>query len=193
MAKECLEKGARAAAAAPLDLSDPTQAQRLLAHLKNLGEGEQVLVNNAGTAQFGVFHEMAWDDHVKQIELNLIGTMAATYAVLPAMLDEGSGQFINVLSIAATHVFAGAEAYSASKAGALAFGRSLSAAYRAQGIRVSQILPGATNTPIWGSTGPDKDEMLAPEAVARVIRDLIDAPADRVIDEVTISPPKGIL
>lgn len=193
VANECLKLGAAAATAAPLDLSDPEQSTRLTHHLEQLGTGEPVLVNNAGVAQFGPFHEIPWPDHAKQIELNLLGLMSATHALLPLMLNHGSGLVVNVLSIAATHVFPGAEAYSASKAGALAFGRSLSASYRRQGVRVTQILPGATDTPIWGEGGPDKSQMLSPDAVARVIRDVIEAEPDRVLDEVTVTPPFGIL
>lgn len=193
VAKQCLERGAREATVAGLDMAEPGEAKRLVAHLKELGEGEQVLVNNAGTAAFGEFHLMPWTDHARQIELNLVGLMAATYAVLPGMLEEGSGQVVNVLSIAAQTVFPGSEAYSAGKAGALAFSRSLSASYRARGLRVSCVLPGATDTPIWGAGGPDRSQMLHPSAVARVIRDLVETPPDRVVDEVTVTPPRGIL
>jgi short-subunit dehydrogenase len=193
VARECLELGAAAATAAPLDLGEPSQATRLADHLQHLPAGEQVLVNNAGVAQFGDFATSSWIDHSRQIEVNLLGLMASTHALLPGMLADGSGLIVNVLSIAATHVFPGAEAYSASKAGALAFGRSLSASYRRQGIRVTQILPGATDTPIWGEGGPDRNQMLSPDAVARVIRDVVEASPDRVMDEVTVTPPFGIL
>jgi len=193
VARECLELGAAAATAAPLDLAEPSQATRLADHLQHLPTGEQVLVNNAGVAQFGDFATGSWIDHSRQIEVNLLGLMASTHALLPGMLADGSGLIVNVLSIAATHVFPGAEAYSASKAGALAFGRSLSASYRRQGIRVTQILPGATDTPIWGEGGPDRNQMLSPDAVARVIRDVVEASPDRVMDEVTVTPPFGIL
>lgn len=193
VARECLDLGATAATAAPLDLSEATQAGRLAQHLQNLPAGEQVLVNNAGVAQFGDFATTTWADHARQVEVNLLGLMAATHALLPGMLAEGSGLVVNVLSIAATHVFPGAEAYSASKAGALAFGRSISASYRRQGIRVTQVLPGATDTPIWGEGGPDRNQMLSPDAVARVIRDVVEASPDRVMDEITVTPPFGVL
>jgi len=162
---------------------------------EGLGGDELVLVNNAGIAQFGPYDQMKWEDALAQIQVNLAGLMAATHAVLPRMLADGRGQIVNVLSIAARHVFPGAEAYAASKAGALMFGQSLSASYRKHGIRVCNMLPGSTDTPIWDAGGwkPDAEDMLTPEAVAEAVVAVISAPDNRSFDEITLMPPKGIL
>lgn len=157
--------------------------------------GEPVLINNAGMAQFGDYAETRWDDHAAQIETNLVGTMKLTHAVLPAMLDHKSGLIVNVLSIAAKHVFSGAAVYSATKAGILQFGNSLREEYRRSGIRLTNILPGAVNTPLWDSQGfsPPTEKMLSAVSVAQTIADVIALPADRVVDEITLTPPDGIL
>ena len=91
--------------------------------------------------------------------------------------------------------FAGAAAYSASKAGLFMFGKSLAAEYRKAGLKITSIIPGATDTAIWDRQGfiPPREDMLHSESVGEVIRDVIMSPSDRNIDELVIMPPKGIL
>ena len=167
----------------------------LMESVRKLGDGEPVLVNNAGTAVFGDFHGVDFASHWEQMNVNLGGTMAATHAILPLMLEHGSGQLINVLSIAAETVFPGAAVYSASKAGVRQFGRCLSEEYRKSGLRVTNILPGAVNTPLWDRQAghPPKELMLSARAVAEAIVGVIDLPADRVVEEIRLTPPHGVL
>ena len=75
------------------------------------------------------------------------------------------------------------------------FGKCIAAEYRTRGIRVTSILPGSTDTPLWDSQSfqPNREDMLSPRAVAECIRDVILSPADRSFDEIVLMPPKGIL
>lgn len=170
-----------------------TDAKALIEFARNLGDAvEPVLVNAAGVAEFGDFTATGFQN---QLDVNLAAPLALCQAAIPWMLEHGSGQIINVLSIAATTPFSGAAAYAASKAGLLIAGRCLSAEYRKQGVRVTSILPGATNTPIWDDASfvPQRADMLRVSAVAEAICYLVGLPADRVIEELTLTPPKGIL
>lgn len=153
------------------------------------------LVNAAGSAVFAPLAEMSSADVQGQLEANLLGPAALCQAVLPAMKRAGAGRIVNVLSIAARHAFPGAAAYGAAKAGLLQFGKSLALEVRAEGIQVSAVLPGATDTPLWGGSAfvPDRADMLTAEAVAEAIRDILTMPKDRVVDELVLMPPKGIL
>ncbi|MBX3110825.1 MAG: SDR family NAD(P)-dependent oxidoreductase [Fimbriimonadaceae bacterium] len=195
LAQDCLRAGARSADAAALDLADRATGPRVADHVQALGAGDIVLVNVAGVAAFGPFHELSIDEHLRQIEVNLVGLVSVTHALLPQMLESGGGQIINVLSIAAQTTFPHSEAYSASKAGAHAFGKSLSASYRSQGLRVTSLFPGATDTPLWDTQAgsPPREDMLTAQSVGQVVRDLVKLPRDRVVDEMTITPPKGVL
>jgi NAD(P)-dependent dehydrogenase (short-subunit alcohol dehydrogenase family) len=155
------------------------------------------LINAAGVAQFGEFHKMPTHDISHQISTNLVAPLQVIHAVLPWMVNQPAARhrIVNVLSIAAAHVFPGAASYSAAKAGLLAATRSLAQEYRNQGIFFTSILPGAVDTPIWDGQGfvPNREDMLSDKAVAEAIADILLAPADRVFDEVRIMPPKGIL
>lgn len=154
----------------------------------------RVLVNCAGIAEYGPYHEQPWSIIERQIQINLVAPMQLSHALMPWLLG-GQGQIINVLSIAASQTFPGAAAYMASKAGLLAAARSWQAEYRRSGLRITNLLPGATNTPIWdgGAFIPERTDMLPASAVAEAIRDLILSPSDRNVDELTLMPPKGIL
>ncbi len=195
LAESCLSGGACAVAVVAGDISDPDTAPQLADAVAMSGPGEVVLVNNAGTASFGPFHEMPIETSLKMVEIILGGAMRAAHALLPTMLEYGSGTVINVLSIAARQDFGGSQAYSAAKAGLASFSRTLSLDNRRQGVRVTSLLPGATDTPLWDEieTHPAREDMLSARAVAETIKYLIDLPRDRVIDEIVMTPVKGTL
>lgn len=156
---------------------------------------ELALVNLVGSAHFGDFSGTPVETAYEQVQSNLAAVIGACHALLPAMLSAGRGRIVNVLSIAATHSFSGAAAYCGAKAGALAFSRALALEVRSRGVLVTCLLPGSTNTPLWDrqSGSPARGDMLTPEAVAEVIVQLLDTPADRCVDELVLTPPKGVL
>ena len=194
LAEVCLAAGAKAVNVVSGDVTDQETANKITESVGQL-EGEVVLVNNAGFAEFGEFHESDVESAVRMVDVMLSGTMRTTHALLPLMLADGRGTVVNVLSMAANTEFPGAAAYCAAKAGALMFSRVLSKEYRQKGVRVTSILPGSTDTAIWDGMAdhPPREEMLPASAVAEAIRDAINAPRDRSIDEVVITPPKGVL
>lgn len=195
LCKQCEASGAEARCI-PCDVANFVEIEDMVRQAREWGTGvEPVLVNSAGVAEFGDFASTPVTSIDSQITTNLLGPVYACRAFIPWVLEEGFGQIVNVLSIAATHVFSGASAYSASKAGLRMFGKCLSAEYRKQGLRLTSIIPGATDTAIWNNQDfkPTKEDMLTPEAVAECIRDVILLPRDRSVDELEIMPPKGVL
>jgi short-subunit dehydrogenase len=179
----------------PGDVAEPGYLQALVEAARARGEAYPVLVNSVGFAEFGDFAQMPLEMVRQQIELNYSAPVAACHAALPWMLEAGGGQVINVLSVAAVNVFPGAAAYGSSKAALHMFTKILAAEYRQKGIRVTSLIPGATDTPIWEGKSfvPERSDMLPVSAVAEAIRDLVLMPLDRNVDELCIMPPKGIL
>jgi len=195
LADSCLVAGAASVSVVAADIADPDTAPQLADAVGMSGEGEIALVNNAGVAMFGSFDKMPIEDSIKMVRVMLEGTMRATHALLPAMLTASRGTVVNVLSIAVLHTFAGSEGYSAAKYGLLGFAKSLSQSYRRQGLRVTNVIPGSTDTQLWDAieSPPARDDMLTAEAVAQTIKMVIDAPRDRSYDEIVVTPPKGVL
>lgn len=191
--EECQSRGGSARTVA-CDIGSFDDCRMLVAAARESAtSAEPVLVNAAGVAEFGDFADMPVASVEGQIQTNLVAPLYLAHEMIPWMLEAGGGQIVNVLSIAAVHVFSGAAAYSAAKAGLLMGGRSLAAEYRSRGVRVTSVLPGATDTPLWGAGGPARSDMLSASAVAEVIAAAISAPRDRSIDEITVMPPKGVL
>lgn len=110
----------------------------------------EILVANAGIA--GPNHE-SWKypiDAWKQIlDINLTGVFLCCRAIVPLMLDQGYGRIVNVASIAGKEGNANASAYSASKAGVIAFTKSLGKETAGRNIAVNCITPAAARTRIF--------------------------------------------
>jgi NADP-dependent 3-hydroxy acid dehydrogenase YdfG len=158
--------------------------------------GIDILVNNAGFIQaFGSIADSDPADWWRTLEGNLKGMYLTTRLVLPSMLEQGRGQILNVLSVAGARAFAGLSAYSCAKAAGLMFTRILAKEVRKQGVRVMAILPGAVDTAIWGDGDaiPDREKMIRPQTVARLIVQMLTTPADATIDELLVLPQEGIL
>lgn len=107
-----------------------------------------VLVANAGVQIGGDVFETTESDWERVIGVNLKGVAYSCKAVLPAMVEQGSGSIVLISSINALVGLGGGNmiAYDASKAGVLALTRSLAIAHGKDGIRVNAICPGVTVT-----------------------------------------------
>jgi 3-oxoacyl-[acyl-carrier protein] reductase len=180
----------------PTDVTDIDACRDLVRMAEEIGTDRYpVLINAAGVAHFGPFADLTTEQVLEQLQVNLRAPTLLCHAALPWMLRLGGGQIINVLSVTAGQTFSGTSVYSAAKAGLLMLGKVIAADYRKQGIRVTSILPGAVDTPIWDDKSfvPDRASMLPVAAVAEAIRDLVVMPHDRSVDELLLMPPKGFL
>lgn len=156
-----------------------------------------ILVNNAGMGYTNPLGNTSLEDWQQVINLNLTSVFQCVQGILPQMRARSSGTIINVVSIAANNFFPGWGAYSVSKAGLIAFSKTLAAEERTNGIRVVSISPGAVNTPIWDTDTVkadfNREAMLTPEIVAQSILYAALLPASAVIEEMTIMPSGGAL
>ncbi|MWV58850.1 SDR family NAD(P)-dependent oxidoreductase [Rathayibacter sp. VKM Ac-2754] len=105
-----------------------------------------VLVNNAGYGQLGLFEETSFDLVKKQIDTNLYGTMEVTRAVLALMRRQGSGHVITISSIAGTFGVTGSSVYSASKFALEGWMEGLKKELAPLGIEATIVEPGFFKT-----------------------------------------------
>lgn len=156
-----------------------------------------ILVNNAGMGYTGRLSDTPLADWQKVLDLNLTSALQCTLGVLSHMRERGTGTIINVASIAAKTPFPGWGAYSVSKAGLVAFSKTLAAEERSHGIRVVAFCPGAVNTPIWDTDTVQADfnraAMLTPEIVAQSILHTVSLPEEAVVEDITLMPSTGAL
>jgi 2-hydroxycyclohexanecarboxyl-CoA dehydrogenase len=107
-----------------------------------------LLVNNAGTDEFGFFKETAEELWMRIVDINLIGVMRATRAVLPGMVERGGGRIVNVASEAGRVGSSGSAAYSAAKGGVIAFTKTIARENARFGVLCNAVAPGPIDTPL---------------------------------------------
>ncbi len=125
-----------------------------------------VLVNNAGIEQLTPVGEPSEEAYRRIFEVNFFGTVTGTLAVLPAMLERGSGTIVNVSSDSARAPEPGHGAYSASKAAISAFTESVAHEVFSRGVRVHVLYPAWVPTAM-GMSGIEDGGQLPPKAVRR--------------------------
>jgi NAD(P)-dependent dehydrogenase (short-subunit alcohol dehydrogenase family) len=144
----------------PIQL-DVTSANDIAAALNYLaGEvgdaGLTGLVNNAGIGVVGPLEIVSLAELRQQFEVNVIGVIAVTRALLP-LLRKARGRVVNMSSIAGRATMPYMGPYAASKHALEALSDALRIELQHTGVRVSVIEPGAVATPIWDKTRTDLD------------------------------------
>ena len=179
----------------PTDATDAEAVERLIQRTLDAYGSLDILVNNAGIGRFGPVVDFMPSDWDAVLSSNLKAVYLCTKSALSPMLAQGSGQIINVLSVAAKVAFEASSAYCAAKAGALAFTKVLASEVRQQNIRVTAVLPGSVHTPFWDEIPqhPDFEQMLKPEHVADTVVSICQQPSGMVTEEIVVMPPLGIL
>jgi NAD(P)-dependent dehydrogenase (short-subunit alcohol dehydrogenase family) len=127
-----------------LDVTDPESARLAV---EGAG-GVDVLVNNAGTDEFGFFTHTDPDLWERLLAINLKGVFACTHAVLPGMQQAGYGRIVNIASEAGRVGSKGSAVYSAAKGGVIAFTKTIARENARYGITVNAIAPGPIDTPL---------------------------------------------
>jgi NAD(P)-dependent dehydrogenase (short-subunit alcohol dehydrogenase family) len=155
-----------------VDVTDEAAVRELLDRVLAEHSRLDALVNTVGGYAGGV---NLWEVETKvfdqMLALNLRSGYALSRAAIPAMLKQKHGVIINVASKAALDHGAGAAAYAASKAGALALMDSLAAEIMGTGVRVNSVLPSIIDTEANRKAMPNADfaKWPKPQEIARVI------------------------
>jgi NAD(P)-dependent dehydrogenase (short-subunit alcohol dehydrogenase family) len=155
-----------------VDVTDERAAAELVAGIVARHGRLDALVNTVGGYVGGV---TLWELETKvfdaMLSLNLRSGYALARAVLPAMLKQRHGSIVNVAAKAAFDHGAGASAYAASKAAAVAMMDSLAADVKGTGVRVNSILPSIIDTAVNRRAMPNADFTFwpKPEEIAQVI------------------------
>ena len=171
----------------PLDLADPDSIESAAEVLTDL----DVLVHNAGVAYPGRVDESNADQWRATFEVNVVGAVALTLALLPALRSAG-GQVVFVNSGAGIKASPGLASYSASKFALRSFADSLRA--DEPSLRVTSVHPGRIDTDMqrdliaYEERDYVPEQFLSPRTVAAVIAQAVNAPADAHVHEIVVRP-----
>jgi 2-hydroxycyclohexanecarboxyl-CoA dehydrogenase len=131
--------------AVELDVTDLGSAQAAVA---SAGAPIDVLVNNAGTDEFGFFTQTTPEQWEKVIAVNLKGVLNCTHAALPGMQEAGYGRIVSIASEAGRVGSKGSAVYSAAKGGVIAFTKVMAREGARYGVTANAIAPGPIETPL---------------------------------------------
>ncbi len=151
---ESLQAQGGEALAFPVDIANRAEVEIMVQSALDLYGQIDILFNNAGIGRVDWFENHTPERDIELlVQVNLIGLMQVTRAVLPHMLERRSGHIINMCSIASLIAAPLISSYSASKFGARAFTDALRREVSPLGIQVSGIYPGPASTEFGQHTG----------------------------------------
>ncbi len=144
---------------AMLDVTDQAAfAQAVEAFGATTGGKLDLLFNNAGIGVNGMFDEIAWDDLMRVLNVNLIGVMIGIRAAMPLMKATPNALSLITSSSSAIWGSAGIAIYSATKHAVRGLTEALTVEFKRYGIRAADLLPGLIDTPLL----PDSLRAMAP-------------------------------
>ncbi len=132
----------------PVDLTDAGSIEAFAQEVAAKHGAVDVLVNGAGWGKTHPFWEGTPELWERVIALNFVGPMRLTRALLPAMIERGSGKIVNISSDAGRVGSLGETVYAGAKGGLIAFTKSLARETARYNINVNCVCPGPTETPL---------------------------------------------
>ncbi|MEI3598717.1 MULTISPECIES: 3-oxoacyl-ACP reductase FabG [unclassified Oceanobacillus] len=105
-----------------------------------------ILVNNAGITRDAMLTKMSVEEFQQVINVNLTGVFQCTKAVIPYMIEQGSGKIISTSSVSGVYGNVGQTNYAAAKAGIIGMTKSWAKELARKGINVNAVVPGFTET-----------------------------------------------
>lgn len=131
-----------------VDLTDSASITAFAAAVHEKFGAVDILVNGAGWGKTMPFWDTTPELWEKLIGLNFVGPMQLTKALLPKMIERGSGRIVNVASDAGRVGSLGETVYSGAKGGLIAFTKALARETARYNINVNCVCPGPTETPL---------------------------------------------
>ena len=195
-----IEKDGGSALAVATDVTDEEQANAFVARAHDELGGLDVLVNNAGVMLLGPVAGAPTDQWRQMSEVNLLGLLYCTHAALPIMGAAGSGDIVNVASVAGRTANFGSGVYNMTKWGVVGFSEALRQECGRAGVRVTAIEPGWVDTELQGHNehpavvaGMKKamekvERVLDADDIARAITFAVTQPPHVSINEMLIRP-----
>lgn len=164
-----------------LDITAADAGERLLAAATEHFGSLDVLVNNAGSAQWRHLDDVPDEDWYAQYELNVMAPLRAMRAAAPPMAERGWGRIVNVCSTAGKRPSAAMPEYSVAKAAELSLSRLFADRYAKSGVLVNAICPGPVKSEMWMEPGGLLDQSHAMSGAASREEALAAAGAKRPI------------
>ena len=174
---------------AGLDVTDEAQVRARFGELPEL----DLVVCAAGVGTFAPIHNASAAELRAMLDVHVTGTFLCAREALRRMQPRRKGHIVVIGSHVVHRAFTECGGYTAAKAGQAGLVRVLAEEARPYDIRVTNLLAGATDTPIWDDRpGFDRSKMMRPSDVAGFLISIV-ARTGISVEEVTVTPPAGAL
>ena len=130
----------------PCDVGDRAEVEAAITQFADHAGGIDVLIANAGIANYGPFTEVPLELAEEMTRINWLGTLYTVHAGLPLMLDRAEGHVVIVSSGAGLRSFPWAAVYGATKAAQRMFGEALRHELSGSGVGLTMVYPGEITT-----------------------------------------------
>jgi 3-oxoacyl-[acyl-carrier protein] reductase len=176
------------AAVVKVDIAEEAEVRGLFACIRERFGKLDISVHNAGVGYFAEIMDFPMNEFDRIMQVNLRGTYLCCQQSLRLMAPERSGYIINISSMQGIKAYPNQSAYAASKHGVMGITKSLAAEAQKYNIRVSAILPGATDTELIQAARPelDRSELIHPEDVSETVLYLLSLSDRAAVDQVVI-------
>ena len=152
-----------------------------------------ILVNNAGYFLPGTIQTAPEGQLAQQLNVNLFSAYHTTRALLPSMIEKGTGHIFNICSIASLEAYENGGSYSISKYALLGFSKNLRLELKNKGIKVTAVCPGAVYTNSWAGSGVDPKRIMEANDIAKMIYAASQLSAQAVVEDIVMRPLLGDL
>ena len=184
------------------DVTIPADVDRAVERMVSELGVPDIVVNNAGIFFIKSLAETTPADFTATLATNLTGPYLIARALVPRMVERGSGHLVTIGSISDYIGFPGSTAYAASKFGVRGMHEVIRAETAKSGVRTTLVSPGPVDTDIWDDVKPDekpgftkRKDMMRAEDVAEAVLFAVTRPARVAITEIRLLPtvysPRG--
>ncbi len=179
------------------DVSKEEEVQNTYKRIVKSKNSPDILINNSGIGIFKSFVKLTTEEFDLMMNVNYKGAFLCTKSVITDMIEKESGFIVNINSVASLDRFTNSSAYAGSKSALLAMSRVLREEVRKDNIKILDVFPGATATPIWNPKVLENhsSKMMNPSDIAIAIVSSIENSINNnmMIEELVLKPQQGNL
>jgi NADP-dependent 3-hydroxy acid dehydrogenase YdfG len=173
------------------DLSQKHEILNFAHFIKSQTNSIDILVNNSGLYIPGQVHNEAEGNLELMIHTNLYSAYYITRELAPIMISAKQGHIFNMCSVASITPYVNGGSYCISKFALLGMGKVLREEMKPNGIRVTNILPGATKTDSWAGVDLPDERFIHVNDIADIVWSAYNLSKSAVVEDIVIRPQLG--
>lgn len=173
------------------DLSEKSATLAFISFVKTLGKKVTVLINNTGAFVPAPIHEEEDGLLETMINTNLYSAYYLCRGFIPEMKARRSGHIFNICSVASIKAYPTGGSYSISKFAMYGLTKGLREEMKPHGVKVTAILPGATQTSSWDGEKVEEGQLMKPEDIAELVWASYSLSRRSVVEDIVVRPQLG--